>query len=115
VEYKALLKQPIEEVLSQVKNSSHSDSVTSVAALTARCTIEIAGNLHDVWAGLHDVKAALVNASTEASKQAEASSKQTAALVHWTKIQVRAAIAYTVITGGLLIVAILSMLVVSRK
>jgi len=102
----SLKDRTIEDVLSQVRDSSHGNSVTSVAALTARCTIEIAGHLHDVWAGLHDVKAALVNASTEASKQSAESATHTAALVRWTKVLAWMTGAYTIITGGLLIVAI---------
>jgi hypothetical protein len=64
-----LKDRTIEDVLRAVRDSSHANSVTSVAALTARCTIEIAGSLGNVWAALHDVKAALVNASNEAAKQ----------------------------------------------
>lgn len=104
MDYKRLREQPIEDVLEQVQGLqavADKSAVQSVGALVARCTIEVAGSLGNVWAGLHDVKKTLSQASAEASAQ-------TAALVRWTKVLVIVTIAYTMITGGLLLVAILS-------
>jgi hypothetical protein len=81
MDHKSLKDRTIEDVMSQVRNSSNADSARR-GALTVRCTIEIAGSLANVWAGLHDVKAALVNASTEASNQSTELAKLTAALAN---------------------------------
>jgi len=63
--------------------------------------LELAGSLENVWAGLHDVKKALVVASDEASKQ-------TAALVKWTKVLAWATGGLMLLTGGLLLEAVWS-------
>ena len=105
MEYKNLKDQPIEDVLNQVQGfaaMASESQVRSMAALLARCTIEVAASLGQVWGGLFDVKKALVNASVE-------SAQQTAALVRWTKVLAWMTGAYTIITGGLLIVGFLSL------
>ena len=125
MEYKNLKDEPIEAFVNNVQQLAAVASqaqVQSVAALLARLTIETAGSLENVWAGLHDVKKALVESSgrlertlADASGRVEkavidasdGSSKQTAALVRWTKVLVVATIVYTLITGGLLIATIL--------
>ena len=91
----------IDELVGNVKRTGHVDQVQSVAALGARCAIALTGALGQVWDALFDVKRTLATASTEASKQ-------TAALVKWTKVLAFATAAYTVITGGLLVLAILT-------
>lgn len=107
VEYKNLLEQPIEVVLSQVRNSSHADSVTSVAALTARCTVEVAGRLENVWGGLHDVNVVLHGLKEALSQAATESAKHTAALVTWTKVLAVTTGILAFATVGLVVVAII--------
>jgi len=107
MEYKELLAQPIDVVLSQVRNSSHADSVTSVAALTARCTVEMAGRLENVWGGLHDLKVVLHGLKEALAGASAESAQHTAALVKWTKVLAYTTGALAFATAGLLVVAII--------
>ena len=95
--------EDINELVRNVKRTGHVDQAQSVAAVGARCAIALTGALGQVWDGLFDVKKTLATAS-------ETAAKQTAALVKWTKVLAFATAAYTVITGGVLVVAILTTL-----
>jgi hypothetical protein len=98
----------IDELLSEIRVEGWPKPI---GALAARLTIEMAGSLESVWAGLHDVKKALVESSARLEKAlvdaSDSSGKADAALVRWTKVLVFATIAYTLLTGGLLIATIL--------
>jgi hypothetical protein len=121
VPHEDLRSQPIEQVLEQVKREGSVELSRSVATLAARCTIEVANSLNQLWGGLFDIKKSLAerlgaltseleesrSALSAASAQA---AKHTEAFVRWTKVLVLVTCAYTLITGGLLIVAIVSVL-----
>ena len=104
----SLKDRSIEDVLSEIRVEGWPKPI---GALAARLTIEMAGSLGNVWAGLHDVKKALLQSSEKLEKAlvdaSDSSGRQTAALVRWTKVLVIATIAYTLLTGGLLVATIL--------
>ena len=119
VSFMSIRNRSIEDLLSEIRVEGWPKPI---GALAARLTIEMAGSLENVWAGLHDVKKALMQSSAKVEKTlgessaklekiladaSKGSSKQTAALVTWTKVLVFATIAYTLLTGGLSIATIL--------
>ncbi len=62
MEDKNLQSVPIEDLVNQVQALAAVASepqVRSVAALAARCTIELVGSVGQLWAGLFDVKKSL--------------------------------------------------------
>ncbi len=107
-----LRSQSLEELVSQIRATTPQAQAQSVGGLAARCTIELAKSLQ-VSLSLFDVKKGMVQRldtlTTELSTASTEASKQTAALVRWTKVLAWMTGAYTVVTGGLLIVAILSL------
>lgn len=56
---------------------------------------------------LQRVSNELGRSRTQWKESSDAGTEQTAALVRWTKVLVRATIAYVVLTGGLLLVALI--------
>ncbi|MGH7593566.1 MAG: hypothetical protein ACRELE_06915 [Gemmatimonadales bacterium] len=115
-----LSTQSIENILSRFDEvaASQGPAVPAVAALSARLTRELTGSLNGLTDMVFTAKRQMVErmdalaveiksaqlAMGQASREASETSK---ALVKWTKVLVAATIAYTVITGGLLLVAIL--------
>jgi hypothetical protein len=115
-----LSNQPIEQILSEFDAIAAASGPTApaVAALTARLTSDLTRSLADLTGMVFTAKKQMVErmdalaveikgaqqamqaASSEASKHSEA-------LVRWTKALVFVTIAYTVITGGLLIVTLI--------
>lgn len=120
MEYKDLKNQPIETLLNNVEalaTVATKGQIQSVAALVARLTIELSGGLSDVSGTVFTAKKQLVErmdlltaelATLRVSlKQAsDDAGAQTRALVQWTKVLVVVTGLYTVITGGLLIAAL---------
>lgn len=120
MEYKDLKNQTIEQMVGQVQgwaSVATQDQMRSAAALAGRVALELSGGMEALATGMGDVKKSLAERLSTLSDNIDGlkaelmtasaqSSAQTQALVHWTKIQVVATILYTLITGGLLIVAI---------
>jgi hypothetical protein len=120
VEYKNLQAQSVEDLLNQVQGLAAVASepqVRSVAALAARCTIELAAGMGQLSAGLFDAKRLLADRLTELSTELRAfktevanastqATAQTQALVLWTRVLVGVTALYTLLTGGLLLVAL---------
>lgn len=119
--YDDLRDLSLEDALNQVTDLgtvAHERQVQSVGALGARLTIEVADVVRDLSGTVFTAKKQLIQrldhltgeiqtAHQVVSKASDAASKQTAALVRWTRVLVFVTIAYTLITGGLLIVAII--------
>ena len=113
---------PIEEVLNQVQGLAAVASqaqVQSVGALGARLTIEVSRALLELSRNVFTAKKQLVErmdsltaeiktASDSMNRAAVESSKQTAAMVKWTRTLVIVTAVYTLITGGLLWATIVS-------
>ena len=114
VDYDDLRSRPLEDLVNNVQQLTAVASrpqVQSVAALAARCVIELSDSLGQTSGAIFQTKKTLaihLPALTEGLKTASAeASRQTAALVRWTKVLVFVTLAYVLMTGGLLLVAIL--------
>ena len=115
MDYDDLRKQSIEELVNNVQQLSAVASkpqVQSVAAVAARCVIELSDSMRETAGTIFQMKKTLATDLPTLTKELKAAaseaSQQTAALVRWTKVLVFATITYVVITAGLLIAAILS-------
>lgn len=121
VEYNDLKNQSIEALLNDVQDLATvgtKGQIQSVAALAARLVIELSSGLGDVSATVITAKKQLVDRMDQLTaelatlrtsfKQAsDDAGAQTRALVRWTKVLVFVTGVYTVITGGLLVAALI--------
>jgi outer membrane murein-binding lipoprotein Lpp len=112
----------IDEVVNEVQALAAVASqpqVRSVAAVLGRCTIELAQSVNQLSGTVFVAKQQLterldqLNTQLERSREEMAAAtreagKYTAALVFWTKVLVGVTAIYTLITGGLLFVALKS-------
>jgi hypothetical protein len=120
VPYEDLRKESIEGLVNNVQalaSVASQGQVQSLAALAGRLTIEVSESLRGLSENLFTAKKQMVERMDhltaelktlnvglkDSSNQAE---KHTEALVLWTKVLVGVTAAYTLITGGLLVVAI---------
>lgn len=118
--YDDLRKESIEGLVNNVQalaSVASQGQVQSLAALAGRLTIEVSDSLRGLSENLFTAKKQMVERMDhltgelktlnvglkDSSDQAE---KHTKALVLWTKVLVGVTAAYTLITGGLLVVAI---------
>lgn len=117
--YNDLRKESIEDLVNNVQalaSVASQGQVQSLAALAGRLAIEISDSLSGLSGNVFTAKKQMVDRMDlltgelkvlnlglkESSVQAE---KHTKALALWTKVLVGVTAAYTVITGGLLVVA----------
>ena len=114
MDYNDLRSRPIEDLVNNVQQLAAVASkaqVQSVAALAARCVTELSDSLGQTSGAIFQTKKTLaiqLPALTEGLNTASAqASEQTGALVRWTKALVFVTIAYVLMTGGLLAVALL--------
>lgn len=120
VPYDDLRKESIEGLVNNVQalaSVASQGQVQSLAALAGRLTIEVSDSLSGLSGNLFTAKKQMVERMDqltaelknlhlglkESSDQAE---KHTRALVLWTRVLVGVTAAYTLITGGLLVVAV---------
>ena len=113
VKYANLRERPIEELLNDVQalaSMATQSEVQSIAALGARLTVELSGCIQELSGNLVIAKKQLVERldtlTTEIAKSSTESSAHTSALVRWTIVLVVVTGIYTLITGGLLVVAV---------
>lgn len=99
MDYKNLREHKIEELLKEVPGSSEGQT-RSLMAVVGRCTIEVGDRLCELTGELGKFRSELAAAS-------EASSKQSGALIRWSKVLAFVTFLYTLITAGLLLVALL--------
>lgn len=119
MKYDNLREQRIEDLLNRVEGLAAvaaQAEVQSVMAVVARCTIEIGGSLAQVsgdiqqaqtilGARLAEFTEQLRQTRSEMSRSSDVASRYTGALVRWTKVLGFVTAAYTLLTGGLLLVA----------
>lgn len=113
-----LSDQSIEEIVAKIDNAAYSrPELSAMAILAARLTLELTGGVRELSGNVFIAKKQLVerldaltteikSAQIEMAKSSAEASQQTKSLVRWTRTLVWATIAYTVITGGLLLVAL---------
>jgi hypothetical protein len=120
VPYDDLRKESIEDLVNKVQalaSVASQGQVQSLAALAGRLTIEVSESLRDLSGNLFTAKrqmvermdlltAELKTLNVGLQQSSEHAEEQTKALVLWTKVLVGVTAAYTLITGGLLFVAI---------
>jgi hypothetical protein len=103
---------PLFALVDEIKASNPLVQSQTVGRLAAACTIEMAKSLDQVSVSLFDVKKSMAERLDKLTNQmatsSEEASQQTAAMVRWTRTLVWLTGAYTLVTGGLLVVAILS-------
>jgi hypothetical protein len=110
------LAQLLEEVQG-LQTVADAGQVRSIMAVVAKCTQELGASLGAVAGGLFDAKRLLADRLTELSTELRAlktevatastqASAQTQALVFWTRVLVGVTALYTLLTGGLLFVAL---------
>jgi prefoldin subunit 5 len=116
-------KRGIREALKQVQGLSAvaaREQVQSIMEVVGRCTLHIGDGLEQLALDIHKAKEILGNrieeltgelksANEQMSKASEEASKHTAVLVKWTKVMAFVSGVYVVLTGGLLIVALLAL------
>ncbi len=120
MEYNNLRDQRIEDLLNGVQGlaaMAAKDEVQSIMALVARCTLEIGDALTKLSGDIQQAEGILGRRLSELSDQlqqtrsemataAEAAENHTAALVKWTRVLAFLTGVYAVLTGGMLIVAL---------
>lgn len=92
----------IDEVVNSVDRfgTVPKDQVQALVAVVARCTIELGEQMAKLSTQIEGSRTEMKDASASATRQAEA-------LVKWTRVLVCVTAAYTILTGGLLVAAIL--------
>lgn len=96
------------------------DQVQSVMAVVARCTVEIGDTLKQLSADiqhaqrilgtrLSELNNLLQKAQSEMATASKTTSEQTASLARWTKVMAYATAFYVILTGGLLVIALLAL------
>jgi hypothetical protein len=114
------LDRPLAQLLEEVQGLqtvAAPGEVRSVMAVVAKCTQELGASLGQVAGGLFDAKRLLADRLTELSTEVRAlktevatastqATAQTQALVLWTRVLVGVTALYTLLTGGLLFVAL---------
>lgn len=122
MQYTNLREQSIEDVLNQVQAlqaMASEGQVRSVAAIAARCAIEVGDRVHELSSsisaaqevfgtGLAELNSQLHRARAEMATASNEASNRTKALVRWTRVLAVATGAYVIMTGLLVLVTVLS-------